>query len=364
MTFYNSEHKNSYQSTNSYHSNVIFKTNTQTQVHSGRTVLVTSYTHSAVDNLLMKLSDLRHRILRIGSARSVHPDMLDRTPESLLSKSSGGLSDLVNLVSNARIVGATCLGAATSPLLQARRFDVCIVDEAGQITLPTCLGPLHKVNSSFVLIGDENQLPPLVRSENARQGGLSVSLFERLAEAHPSAVSQLRFQYRMNEDIMTLSNHLVYHGQLRCGTEDVARRRLSDLNETKLEKLSGKDGWLRRAMSSAFPVVFLDMDRVFDSEEAREEDNLEGKTQHKIEAQLVSQLVRCSVCCGVNPKDVGVISPYRDQLRAIRRVLRFRCWRSVRSISIKVETRRYHRLLVRGASLLENHSYTSILVRM
>ena len=125
----------------------------------------------------------------------------------------------------------------------------------------------------------------------------------------------------MNEDIMTLSNHLVYHGQLRCGTEDVARRRLSDLNETKLEKLSSKDGWLRRAMSSAFPVVFLDMDRVFDSEAAREEDNLEGKTQHKIEAQLVSQLVRCSVCCGVNPKDVGVISPYRDQLRAIRRVL-------------------------------------------
>ena len=61
----------------------------------------------------MKLSDLRHRILRIGSARSVHPDMLDRTPESLLSKSSGGLSDLVNLVSNARI-GEPRLGAATS----------------------------------------------------------------------------------------------------------------------------------------------------------------------------------------------------------------------------------------------------------
>ena len=155
----------------------------------------------------MKMSDLRHRILRIGSARSVHPDMLDRTPEYLLSKSSGGLSDLVNLVSNARIVGATCLGAATSPLLQARRFDVCIVDEAGQITLPTCLGPLHKVISSFVLIGDENQLPPLVRSENAQQGGLSVSLFERLAKEHPPAVSQLRFQYVVfeREDLLSFN---------------------------------------------------------------------------------------------------------------------------------------------------------------
>jgi len=307
-------------------------------VHSGRTVLVTSYTHSAVDNLLMKLTDLRHRILRIGSARSVHPEMLDRIPESLLSsshhssqeKQQGNLSDLANLVSNARIVGATCLGAATSPLLQNQRFDVCIVDEAGQITLPICLGPLRKVNSSFVLIGDENQLPPLVRSEAARHGGLSISLFERLANAHPSTVSQLRFQYRMNEDIMTLSNHLIYNGQLRCGTENVSKRRLTDMNEMKLAELSGgessREDWLRRAMSSAFPVVFLDMDRVETcsdsfSDKKNDQNNLEGKTEHKVEAQLVSQLVKCSVCCGVNPKDIGVISPYRDQLRAIRRRL-------------------------------------------
>lgn len=32
----------------------------------------------------------------------------------------------------------------------------------------------------------------------------------------------LREQFRMNTDIMTLSNTLVYSGQLRCGSEAVA----------------------------------------------------------------------------------------------------------------------------------------------
>lgn len=35
----------------------------------------------------------------------------------------------------ARVVGVTCLGV-THPLFSKRTFDVCIVDEASQITLP------------------------------------------------------------------------------------------------------------------------------------------------------------------------------------------------------------------------------------
>lgn len=42
-----------------------------------------------------------------------------------------------------------------------RKFDVCIVDEASQVTLPTCIGPLRFADV-FVLVGDHNQLPPLV----------------------------------------------------------------------------------------------------------------------------------------------------------------------------------------------------------
>lgn len=48
-----------------------------------------------------------------------------------------------------------------------RSFDVCIVDEASQITLPASLGPLRYA-SRFVLVGDHYQLPPLVQSQQAR----------------------------------------------------------------------------------------------------------------------------------------------------------------------------------------------------
>jgi len=135
---------------------------------------------------------------------------------------------------------AHCL-LPNSALFSRRTFDFCIVDEASQITLPTCLGPL-RFAEKFVLVGDHFQLPPLVscvcriswpllmhiqvRNPAARKGGLETSLFRRLSEAHPQAVVDLTYQYRMNEDIMQLSNKLIYGDRLQCGSEEVAKRTL------------------------------------------------------------------------------------------------------------------------------------------
>lgn len=80
-------------------------------------------------------------------------------------------------------MGCTCLGVG-HPLLVGRSFDVCIVDEAGQITIPAVLGCLMLARS-FCLVGDHFQLPPLVQNAQAAAEGLSCSLFKRLCEAHP-----------------------------------------------------------------------------------------------------------------------------------------------------------------------------------
>ena len=82
-------------------------------------------------------------------------------------------------------VGCTCLSAG-NPLLKGRTFDVGIVDEAGQITLPAVLGALGFVRG-FCLVGDHHQLPPLVQNPAAAEQGLDCSLFRRLCEAHPQA---------------------------------------------------------------------------------------------------------------------------------------------------------------------------------
>ncbi|CAI0417841.1 unnamed protein product [Linum tenue] len=59
-----------------------------------------------------------------------------------------------------KVVAVTCLGI-TSSLLTGKKFDVCIMDEAGQITLMISLGPLM-FSSTCVLVGDHYQLPSLV----------------------------------------------------------------------------------------------------------------------------------------------------------------------------------------------------------
>jgi superfamily I DNA and/or RNA helicase len=37
-------------------------------------------------------------------------------------------------------------------------------------------------------------------------------MLKRLAEAHPSSVSQLKIQYRMHEDICALASKAIYNG--------------------------------------------------------------------------------------------------------------------------------------------------------
>lgn len=68
------------------------------------------------------------------------------------------------------------------------------------------------------MIGDYKQLQPIVKSKKAGQKGMGVSLFERLCIKYPELTVALRLQYRMNKEIMALSNKLVYDGQLELGS--------------------------------------------------------------------------------------------------------------------------------------------------
>jgi hypothetical protein len=71
------------------------------------------------------------------------------------------------LVRYADVVAATCIGTATTTLLAELRFDLAIVDEAGQISLPNLLVPLVRARRS-VLLGDHHQLPPFLDEDVRR----------------------------------------------------------------------------------------------------------------------------------------------------------------------------------------------------
>ena len=94
-----------------------------------------------------------------------------------------------------------------------------------------------------------------VKNRAARKGGLDISLFRRLSDAHPEAVIDLTHQYRMNSDIMLLSNKLIYSNRLKCGSDVVASQSLKLPNQKFLEFLHTKSTcrnahcWMGQLMS-------------------------------------------------------------------------------------------------------------------
>uniref|UniRef100_A0A672N518 DNA replication ATP-dependent helicase/nuclease n=1 Tax=Sinocyclocheilus grahami TaxID=75366 RepID=A0A672N518_SINGR len=245
----------------------------------GFSVLLTSYTHSAVDNILLKLKRFKISFLRLGRAQKVHHDILPFTEDSCRAKGIQTLEELEQLYNKELIVATTCMGVK-HPIFSRRLFDFCIVDEASQISQPVCLGPLFYAQR-FVLVGDHQQLPPIVQNAEARTLGMDESLFKRL-EHHSDAVVQLNVQYRMNSVIMSPSNALMYEGRLECGSERTANAVLQLPSRAQVEK--------EEFASFAFEAFFSNMYCTF-------------------------------LQAGCRASDIGVIAPYRQQLKAISSLL-------------------------------------------
>ncbi|XP_060141860.1 DNA replication ATP-dependent helicase/nuclease DNA2 isoform X1 [Globicephala melas] len=286
----------------------------------GFSVLLTSYTHSAVDNILLKLAKFKIGFLRLGQTQKVHPDIQKFTEEDICrSKSIRSLALLEELYNSQLIVATTCMGV-NHPIFSRKTFDFCIVDEASQISQPVCLGPLF-FSRRFVLVGDHQQLPPLVLNCEARALGMSESLFKRL-EQNKNAVVQLTVQYRMNSKIMSLSNKLTYEGKLECGSDKVANAviNLPNFKDVKLELEFYADysenPWLVEVFEPKSPVCFLNTDKVPAPEQVEK-----GGVSNITEAKLVVFLTSIFIKAGCNPSDIGIIAPYRQQLKVINDLL-------------------------------------------
>jgi len=245
---------------------------------------------------------------------------------------------LKEVFASARIVGVSTLSLPRSPLLGANFFDVVIIDEAGQMNEPTALGALAAADS-FVLVGDHKQLPPLVNSAIAERGGYGVSLLKKLAEEHPHAIAPLTMQYRMNEAICNISSESMYGGRMKCGDEKVKSQLLylpafPSLLPNPVKQESSD--WLRATVNPERPVIFVDTDNIrtnlsggggFSESNNRkvEFEALEGKIGGKgggsiinrTEAVLVRYVVGALQSCGHDLSEIGVISPFRAQIRVL-----------------------------------------------
>ncbi|QCR22013.1 AAA domain-containing protein [Pontibacter sp. SGAir0037] len=119
-----------------------------------------------------------------------------------------------DLLDNVQVITCTLVGAANKSI-RHMQYDTVFIDEAAQALEPACWIPISRANR-VVLAGDHFQLPPTVKSFEAENGGLGLTLFEKCIQRQPAVSVMLRTQYRMHQHIMQFSNQEFYKGELEA----------------------------------------------------------------------------------------------------------------------------------------------------
>ncbi len=191
------------------------------------------------------------------------------------------------------------------------RFDVAVVDEASQATIPSVLIPISKAKR-FILAGDHKQLPPTILSEDAKE--LSETLFEKLIKLYPSKAKMLEVQYRMNEILMEFPSKEFYDGQIKAD-ESVRNISLLDLGV----EVSASGNYWDLILNPVEPLVFVDTSE----HPQRWERQRKGSQsrENPLEAKLVEEIVQRLLKMGIKPEWIGVITPYDDQRDLISSLL-------------------------------------------
>ncbi|NJE05748.1 IGHMBP2 family helicase [Thermococcus sp. M36] len=190
-------------------------------------------------------------------------------------------------------------------------YDVAVIDEATQATIPSVLIPINRAGR-FVLAGDHRQLPPTILSEKAK--GLSRTLFEGLIERYPEKSEMLTVQYRMNKRLMEFPSGEFYGGRIEAH-ESVRNITLSDLGVSEPSFGGPWDAVLKPENV----LVFIDTSKREDRFE-RQRYGSESR-ENPLEAGLVKETVERLLKMGVKPEWIGVITPYDDQRDLISSLL-------------------------------------------
>ena len=330
-------------------------------LHRETQVLVCAQSNMAVDWISEKLVDHGVPVLRIGNPSRVNDKMLSFTYERKFEshpdypelwsirktirqikenrkrgdnvhQKIARLRDRANeiemainaqLFDEARVVACTLVGAANK-LLVRHKFSTLFIDEAAQALEPACWIAIRRA-SRVILAGDHQQLPPTIKCYEAMKQGLGKTLMERIVENQPDAVTLLKVQYRMNDDIMRFSSDWFYQGKVESD-ESVRHRSVLDF-EHSIQWIDGNE---------IMQQVNEDLEKQGAYEEKLDIDFTEqfvGENHgriNKAEAELVLTTLRNYIDKIGKERflaerlDVGIISPYKVQTQYLRQQIRRR----------------------------------------
>ncbi|RKP04478.1 AAA domain-containing protein, partial [Thamnocephalis sphaerospora] len=208
------------------------------------------------------------------------------------------------LVEQADIVCATLSASGHDILASLRvRFTTVIVDEASQSVELSTLIPMQYGCRRCILVGDQNQLPPTVLSTHAADFNYARSLFERAQKVQPDAVDLLTIQYRMHPQISKFPSRLFYQGRIKDGP---------NMDERTAAP------WHEHTVFG--PFVFYNALR-------GQEQSVGGRSYANSREAEVAILIVEELCrrhpniqaSSIFANRIGIITPYKDQLRELRR---------------------------------------------
>ena len=206
---------------------------------------------------------------------------------------------VTDLIIDAADVVACTLVATRNEEIRARHFEYVVIDEAGQALDPAMCIPLQRAER-VILAGDPHQLPPTVIDQQAAQMALSTTMLERSVKKHQSAVSLLTEQYRMNHVIMTYSNDTFYEGKVTShpSVEDHTIPDDAPLNESLIIIDTSGRGWDESAGEGSESLANVG----------------EAECALKMYDELTHKV-------GHDQWTIGIISPYRGQVRLINSLM-------------------------------------------
>jgi len=196
----------------------------------------------------------------------------------------------MEILEAADVVCCTCVGAGDARL-KGFRFQHVLIDEATQAAEPECLIPMLMGAKQVVLVGDHCQLGPVIMCKKAAEAGLTQSLFERLRLLGIKPI-RLQVQYRMHPCLSEFPSNMFYEGTLQNGA-GVGDRLLPGVD---------------------FPWPNPDKPMMFYSQLGAEEISASGTSfLNRTEAANVEKIVTRLLQNGLNPSQIGVITPYEGQ---------------------------------------------------
>lgn len=256
-------------------------------VERGERVLMTSHTHMAINNALNKIHAQGVPTVKIGQK----------------NQSKGLLDDVkcVNTIDDweerphdgGYVVGATPF-ATCSQRLENHTFDVIIFDEASQVTIPLALMAMRK-GKRFIFIGDQKQLPPVLLSKSILSEG-SLSIFSKLTSPNADHCVMLNETYRMNEWLTEWPSKNYYQGKLVSAGNN-KRRTL------QLENLSPSMAEILGSSHCSIFIPTLD---------------LKARNRNYSDVELIIKICESAKNATLALSDIGIVTPFRAQGRAIR----------------------------------------------